>query len=395
MNIKLMKKTVSRINFFGNHFLRKFVFYSGKIVGRLVFPLHLIKNSKEYIFKQSYYPEENLKSKLRIFFEQLCYILKTGELNKNYFIFGFDRKNKNDFKNYVPWLTFTHYRDINNQLPKKPIYDPHNYICLLRDKFVFEAFCKRLVINTPTNIGFIYDNELFLLKENKFIKINEITNYEFDAFCKREVSYGGGFPTNILKLQISENKIFVNKKEIIFNSLIKLLGNDRWIIQERIKDQHPEYAKFHSQSVNTIRIVTIKNNSSIDVLCSFFRIGVNGKHTDNWSSGGMVIGVDINTGKLEKWGLFNPTIGIKSNIHPDSKICFEDVRLYLWDEMVEYVKKVHKLFYGIHSIGWDIAITSNGIMLVEGNDNWDTIDAQFYAGAKMDFNKYFKSQVRY
>lgn len=174
MNIKSMKKTVSRIDFFGNHFFRKFVFYSGKIVGRFIFPLHLIKNSKEYIFKQSYYPEDNLKSKLRIFFEQLYYILKTGELNKNYFIFGFDRKNKNDFKNYVPWLTFTHYRDINNQLPKKPVYDPHNYICLLRDKFVFEAFCKRLAINTPTNIGFINKNELFLLKENKFVKINEI-----------------------------------------------------------------------------------------------------------------------------------------------------------------------------------------------------------------------------
>ncbi len=29
-------------------------------------------------------------------------------------------------------------------------------------------------------------------------------------------------------------------------------------------------------------------------------------------------------------------------------------------------------------------------MIIEGNDNWDTIDAQFYGPAKDIYNKYFK-----
>lgn len=47
------------------------------------------------------------------------------------------------------------------------------------------------------------------------------------------------------------------------------------------------------------------------------------------------------------------------------------------------------LFYGLHSVGWDVALTENGIMIIEGNDNWDTLGAQLYSGAKPIFDKYF------
>ena len=29
------------------------------------------------------------------------------------------------------------------------------------------------------------------------------------------------------------------------------------------------------------------------------------------------------------------------------------------------------MFYGVRSIGWDIAITDSGPCFVEGNDNWE------------------------
>ena len=87
-------------------------------------------NYKKYIRHLSYYPECELKSELIIFWDQFLYILKYGEINKNYFIFGFDRKSKNNFNEYVPWLTFTHARNKNNQLPKKPVYDFNNDVCL-------------------------------------------------------------------------------------------------------------------------------------------------------------------------------------------------------------------------------------------------------------------------
>jgi hypothetical protein len=390
MNIISLKSGVSGLNFYGNKFLDNLIFYGGKLVGRIIFPIQLITNSGKNISHQTYFPECDLKSKFRIFTEQLFYIFRTGEINKNYFIFGFDRKSKTDFKNYVPWLTFTHARNTKNQRPVKPEYDSYNHICLLRDKFVFEAFCKRLGINTPANIGMINSGELFLIKENKFIPIEEIINFEFDAFCKRNVSYGGGMPDNIIKLLIKNKGVFINNEEVSFEEFRALLGNDIWIVQERIKNQSAEYAQFHPQSINTIRVVTIRNGSEISILCAFFRMGVNGRHADNWSSGGIGLGVNIENGTLEKWGLYKPGLGTKSDRHPNSEILFEGYILPYWYEIVEYAKNAHRLFYGLHSIGWDVSVTTEGIMIIEGNDNWDTIDAQYCKGGRKEFDKYFK-----
>ena len=390
MSVNSLKSGVAKLNFHGTKLLDNCILYGGKIVGRIIFPFQLIINSGQNISHKSYYPECDLKNKYQIFFEQLFYIFWTGELNKNYFILGFDRKTKTDFKNYVPWLTFTHARNTKNERPVKPEYDSYNFVCLLRDKFVFEAFCKSIGINTPTNIGMLNAGELFLLKENKFIPVEEIINYELDAFCKRNVSFGGGMSNDILKLLIKNKKVFINNKESTIDELKTYFGNDIWIIQERIKNQIAEYAQFHPYSINTIRIVTIKDGSGIDILCSSFRMGVNQRHSDNWSSGGIVTGVNIENGTLEKWGLYNPAYGTKSERHPNSEILFEGYKLPYWEEMVKYVKNAHRLFYGLHSIGWDVSVTTDGIMLIEGNDNWDTTGAQAWKGAKRDFEKYFK-----
>ncbi len=323
--------------------------------------------------------------------DQLLYIFRKGEINQNYFIYGFDKKTKNDFQNYVPWLTFTYARNRKNQRSSKPTYDPYNYICLLRDKFLFEAFCKKVGIYTPSNIGLINKGELYLLEQKSFVPLDAIQTIEMDAFCKRDVSYGGGLTQNIIKLSVNEGRLYINDSQSTFNSFKQLLGRDTWIIQERIKNQSPEYAKFHPHSINTIRIVTVKTDSSIDILCSFFRMGVNNSYVDNLSSGGIFVDIDVTDGTMRKWGFYKPGCGFKtkSDRHPNSNIVFEGYAIRNWEEILQYVKNAHKLFYGFHSIGWDVCITDQGPMLIEGNDNWDTIDAQFYSGAIKQYKKYF------
>lgn len=365
------------------------LFYGGKIIGRFIFPFVIILNYKQHVKHISYYPECELKSPLRIFWDQIFYVLKYGEINKNYFIFGFDRKSKNNFNEYVPWLTFTHARNKNNQMPNKPIYDFNNDVCLVRDKFVFEAYCRGIGINTPLNVGLVNKGRFYSISEKSYKTIESLKELNISAFCKKNISYGGGIDKNIFKLIINNGDIYINNELSDLKNLIGIFGNDHWIIQHSIKNQIETYSRFHPHSINTTRIVTVQHKDEIEVLCAFFRMGVNGRHADNWSSGGVLVGIDINNGTLEKWGFFKPGIGTKCLYHPNSKIVFEGYKLPEWDEMVNYVKKAHSLFYGIHSIGWDVVVTEDGIVLIEGNDNWDTIDAQFYKGAKKEFNKFF------
>lgn len=188
---------------------------------------------------------------------------------------------------------------------------------------------------------------------------------------------------------IKDGDIYINSELSDLKNLIDIFGNDHWIIQHSINNQIETYSRFHPHSINTTRIITVQHNDNIEVLSAFLRMGVNGRHADNWSSGGIIVGVDIDKGVLEKWGFFKPGYGTKSTFHPNSKILFEGYNLPEWEEMVQYVKKAHSLFYGIHSIGWDVVVTEDGIMLIEGNDNWETVFTQFYKGAKSDFEKYF------
>lgn len=390
MKINLLKSIVASYNHYGILTLDTLLLHGGKFIGRIIFVIKLIWRPSQFINQPSFYPECELKTKSQIFADQLLYILRTGEINKNYFLYGFDRIGKSDFRNYVPWLTFTQARYSKNERSSKPVYSPYNYICLLRDKFIFEAYCSQLGLKTPANNALIRLGKIYVTKSKTNLSIDEILSLELDSFCKRNVSYGGGMPNDVLKLEVSSGNIFINNKQLGLEEFKEIVGNDIWIIQDRIKNQNPQYASFHPYSINTIRIVTINTGFSIELFFSFFRMGINGRHADNWSSGGITTGINIEDGTLEKWGLLKPGLGTKSDRHPNSKIVFEGYKLPFWTEAVELAKRAHQLFYGLHSIGWDICMTTEGPILIEGNDNWDTSGSQLYKGAREEFEKYFK-----
>ena len=40
-------------------------------------------------------------------------------------------------------------------------------------------------------------------------------------------------------------------------------------------------------------------------------------------------------------------------------------------ETVELACRAHRTLYRIRAIGWDVAISDNGPVFIEGNDNWE------------------------
>jgi hypothetical protein len=386
MDIHSLKNGITYLRYYGNRSVENILYYGGKIAGRFIFPILLILGKEGS--RESNYPESELKSKTTIFFEQLWYIVKTGEINKYYYIFGFDRKSKNDFNNYVPWLVFTTARNRKNQLPSTPTYDPYNFVCMLRDKFVFEAFCSRVGLSTPKNIGMIKDSLFFILQNQASIPLQNITQMEMNAFLKRNISCGGGMRGDVMPFRIANGLIFINEKIVDIDQFIKIIGNDGWVVQERIVNQHEALSKLHPNSINTIRIATVKIGDKIDVLFANLRIGTNGRYADNISSGGLA--VKIIDGKLLKYGYYKSGTGVITDRHPNTKIVFENYEIPFWQNVIDIVKNAHRLFYGLHSVGWDVCITDDGVKIIEGNDNWDTIDAQFSGEGQDLYKKHFK-----
>lgn len=55
----------------------------------------------------------------------------------------------------------------------------------------------------------------------------------------------------------------------------------------------------------------------------------------------------------------------------------EGKRLFCWREAIEITERAHSLFPDLPSIGWDLAMTPDGMTLIEGNFNWDVEKFQF------------------
>jgi hypothetical protein len=101
------------------------------------------------------------------------------------------------------------------------------------------------------------------------------------------------------------------------------------------------------------------------------RIGTKNKHIDNWGAGGLAVGIDLQTGKLRNKGFYKPGYGGLVDVHPQTGLVLGNFEVPFFQKSIQAVIRAHSYFYGIHSIGWDIAVDSEGPVFIEGNEDWD------------------------
>ena len=143
-----------------------------------------------------------------------------------------------------------------------------------------------------------------------------------------------------------------------------------YILQRRVI-QSDGMNVLNPYAINTLRIVTINRNGQCYVLSSLLRVGtLKTGNVDNWAAGGLAIGIQDN-GHLKEYGFFKPDHGLKTSSHPDTGLVFTDFRVPQFEEACKIACMAHRCFYNIQAIGWDIAITEDGPIFIEGNDNFE------------------------
>ncbi len=185
-------------------------------------------------------------------------------------------------------------------------------------------------------------------------------------------------------------------QEIFFNtqlkkvaSLFHYVSSGSFIVQETI-NQHSEMSRLNSSSVNTIRVATFNSlRSSPEVIAAFLRIGRFGSIVDNIMSGGLFIGIDLDSGMLNGNAFTELEYGGRVySKHPDSGVEFKGFTIPNFSDVKEMACQAASCISS-KLIGWDIAVTTNGPILIEGN-HWLHLGIQDIAYGGLRRNKVFK-----
>lgn len=312
----------------------------------------LMKTAKAQANQPTYFAEkaDQRKSHAEIKRENVAHLKKHLEVNTFYMLYGLDIKGS-DATKFIDYLSFMKSRNILNKVGK-----PDSQVVLLRDKYLFYKYLSSNDIAVAPVFavyknGSLYDTKLSLLDEN-FIKGK--TNY----FIK---SIDGECASFVKRIKNYEE----------YTRVLSLLDPKQGYILQDALVQCDEMNRLNPKSINTMRIVTVMKDGEISVLTLLLRVGTEKTgNVDNWAAGGIAVGIQEN-GYLKQHGFYKPQYGQKTDRHPDTDIIFSEFEIPFFKQAIELVCNAHRHLYGIHSIGWDVAFTVDGPVLIEGNDNWE------------------------
>ncbi len=283
-----------------------------------------------------------------------------GEIPIHYFTRFLFRKEFVNYKDFIP--TQTYFRLIYSEAIQN-----EKYVEILEDKRLFGEFCIKNNIPAPLFIGYNEGSEFTFPDSTKTTKsITELIEFYQNlfkkealesVFIKKMVSKGGKDIYKITSQNFSDI-LSQDGKAILSGNFIHQAG----IVQ------HPDINKIYAGCINTLRFdIAVDEESNLHLLGAVMRFGAGGSYIDNRSMGGFFISVDAEKGQLLKNGYMQMGFGGKKiEKHPDTGFVFEGFEIPFFHEAVELVFKASSLIPN-KLLGWDIAITPDGPVVVEGN----------------------------
>lgn len=175
---------------------------------------------------------------------------------------------------------------------------------------------------------------------------------------------------------------FVITEENIHDVYKTLAGYSEGVVEEFVV-QHHKMTELAPAAVNTVRVATISSKTHpvtadgkhIDIAYASLKMAGVDSVVDNLVNGGMVAGADLETGKL-----VTAAIDIKGNTyekHPATGTKIRGFEIPFFQDIKKLVEAVYEE-KGIEGyLGWDIAITEEGPIIIEVNTTPGVILLQY------------------
>lgn len=210
--------------------------------------------------------------------------------------------------------------------------------------------------NTYKRFAPYYKREAIVVtKSSKYDEFKEFVQRHPQFVCKKAcASRGSGVEL------IDVNKCGKTEEEL-FKSIV---SKGKHLLEEKII-QDNKMSFLNKSSVNTVRCITFKTRDRVEVAFTFLKVGRKGSFVDNGGAGGILVGIDKLTGILNSNGY--DEYNVQYEKHPDNNVIFKGYQLPDWDEMREMCKEMAKVVPTVNYVGWDVAYSEKGWVIIEGN----------------------------
>ena len=149
-----------------------------------------------------------------------------------------------------------------------------------------------------------------------------------------------------------------------------------FLVQERVV-AHPYGAEIFPGSLNTLRVFALRDapGQPARVPVAVQRIGrLATAPLDSFSAGGLLARVELQTGELS--AAVGPVVRRSRDswdAHPDTGARIAGRVVPRLDEALDLVRRAMDAFPEALHIGWDIAVSERGPLVIEGNASWTAI----------------------
>ncbi len=291
-----------------------------------------------------------------------------GKPNQFYYAYGMGDKSKREYDDFLS--TGEMWDVIDRQIKED---GASRVTAVLKDKYLFSLVVQALGHSSPRVLALFKPDGVDTLNPRRPVSYAEFvaTSDPVDAFAK---PVGGMKGKGAFALRVENGQAWVDGRPASASEVASRVTG-RYVLQERLV-QHPALEALHSTSVNTIRLVTVYRDGRVEPFVAALRVGTGGATVDNWSAGGLVVGLDLSTARLYGQGIFKPGRGGDAqhggfvDRHPDSGLLLDGYELPHIPEAVALACRLHLDLGGPRTVGWDLAITPDGPSIVEGNSHW-------------------------
>ena len=149
-------------------------------------------------------------------------------------------------------------------------------------------------------------------------------------------------------------------------------SRDHKMVLEELIIQDDSLARLHPESVNAIRATAVRGkDGKIHVYHPWIKVGMNGTFVASAAFDGFDAEIDAETGVVISDGYQES--GKVYEIHPDSGIRIKGFQIPRWDELLVMVDELMARMPEYGYIGWDLVLTKDGWVVMEGNYNGEFI----------------------